>query len=113
ILEQILGETPPPPPPDVPSLPEEKKAKRGATLRERLAEHSTRADCVACHKRIDPLGFALENYDAIGRWRETEEGHPIDSQGVLPDGRQVEGASGLRQVLKADPDRFRRTLAEQ
>ncbi len=99
ILENILGTPPPPPPPNVPELPEPTGDGQPLTMREQMEAHRANPACAACHSRMDPLGFALENFDAIGGWRNTEAGGPIDSSGVLPDGTQFDGASGLRKVL--------------
>lgn len=98
MLEAILGTPPPPPPPDVPTL-EEGKAVATHTLRERLAQHRANPVCASCHSRIDPLGFALENYDVMGRWRTEEAGKPIDNSGELPDGSKFAGPDELKAVL--------------
>jgi hypothetical protein len=98
MLEAILGTPPPPPPPDVPAL-EEGKAVAAHSLRERLAQHRANPVCASCHSRIDPLGFALENYDVIGRWRTEEAGKPIDNSGELPDGSKLVGPDELKAVL--------------
>ena len=98
MLEAILGTPPPPPPPDVPTL-EEGKAVATHTLRERLAQHRANPVCASCHSRIDPLGFALENYDVMGRWRTEEAGKPIDNSGELPDGSKFAGPEELKAVL--------------
>ncbi len=113
ILEQILGDGPPPPPPNVPELQEPREGVTATTLRKQLEQHRSQAGCMACHRRIDPLGFALENYDAIGAWRETESGAAVDASAQLADGRQFEGIAGLRQVLLDEPDQFRTALTEQ
>lgn len=100
ILETLLCAPPPPPPPDVPPLPV--KTTSG-TQRERLDEHRKNPMCNSCHSQMDPLGFALEHYDAIGRWRSKDDGLPIDATGKLPTGETFDGAAELAQVLKADP----------
>ena len=82
-------------------------------MRQRMEEHRVNPACASCHARMDPLGFALENFDAIGRWRATEAGLPIDASGVLPDGTQFEGASGLREVLLSRRQDFVRTVTEK
>jgi hypothetical protein len=110
ILEQLLATPPPPPPPDVPKLDENNDAAQAATLRERLEVHRSKAECAACHQRMDPLGFALENFDAIGRWRTTDGDLPVDSSGKLTDGRKFGDAKDLAQLLKAEPKRFCRAL---
>jgi hypothetical protein len=111
VLEAVLGSPPQPPPPDVPALPEDKKQAEGKTLRERLLAHRANRACATCHDRIDPLGFGLENYDAVGRWRETDAGRPLDATGGLPDGMRFDGPDGLKKVLLARKDDFLRHLA--
>ncbi|TDI15042.1 MAG: DUF1592 domain-containing protein, partial [Acidobacteria bacterium] len=113
ILENILGTPPPPPPADVPELKEATRDGKPITMRQRMEEHRVNPACASCHARMDPLGFALENFDAIGRWRATEAGLPIDASGVLPDGTQFEGASGLREVLLSRRQDFVRTVTEK
>ena len=98
LLDAMLGTPPPPPPPNVPAL-EETKGEAVHTLREKLAQHRANPACASCHSRIDPLGFALENYDVIGRWRTEEGGKPIDAKGELPDGKTFEGPAELKAVL--------------
>jgi hypothetical protein len=100
ILENLLGITPPPPPPAVPALRENSGAAgRKMTVRERLAEHRKNPACSGCHQLMDPAGFALENYDATGRWRESEESLPLDTRGGLPDGSEFMGVDGLENAL--------------
>lgn len=113
ILSQLLADAPPPPPPGLPGLPEAVGEHAGTSLRERLAIHRDNPSCAVCHDRMDPLGLAMENYDAVGRWREFDGENKIDSQGELPDGRQLAGPGGLRDVLLADFARVRRCLAEK
>ena len=120
LLENILGAPPPPPPPDVPSLPSVGAAGVAETMRERLAQHRTNAICASCHNTIDPLGFALESYDAIGRFRTTDGGGtpfdttiPIDPSGTLVDGTEVRGLHGLRDVVLNRQDLFIQTIAEK
>ena len=113
VLENILGTPPPPPPPDVPELQEATQDGKPLTMRQRMEEHRVNPACAACHARMDPLGFALENFDAIGGWRATENGSPIDASGVLPDGTQFEGASGLREVLLGRRQEFVRNVTEK
>jgi len=98
LLETLLGTPPPPPPPNVPPL-EEHAGAAPQTVRERLAQHRANPACASCHNRIDPLGFALENYDAIGRWRTEDSGKPIDNTGEMPDGTKFEGPEGLKAML--------------
>ena len=106
VLENILGTPPPPPPPDVPDLEEASGDGKPLTMRERMEKHRANPACAACHAQMDPLGFALENFDAIGGWRTTEAGSPIDSSGALPDGTRFEGAPGLRRVLLSRREEF-------
>ena len=113
ILENLLGSPPPPPPPNVPTL-EEKSASQARTVpAERLAEHRANRACAACHDLIDPLGFALENFDAVGRWRTLDEGRPIDSHGRLPSGEEVAGVDDLEAAILARPEQFVGTAAEK
>jgi mono/diheme cytochrome c family protein len=112
ILEQILGTPPPPPPPDVPPLAEQSQVDQSASLRVRLEEHRSRADCAGCHAKMDPLGFALENFDAVGRWRDQDGRFPIDASGKIAGGKEFNGARDLKSVLKSDK-RFVRGFAEK
>jgi hypothetical protein len=100
ILEQILGTPPPAPPANVPPLTEQKAVSQTASLRDRFAEHSKNIECAGCHKRMDPLGFALENFDAIGSWRDKDGKFPIDPSGQLTDGRKFANPKELKAVLK-------------
>jgi len=104
ILSNILGTPPPPPPAVVPELKPSNAGGKILTMRERLAEHRANAACAGCHRLMDPLGFALENYDAVGRWRTAEAGSPVDTSGNLPDGREFKGAGGLQQALLSRPE---------
>ena len=113
ILENLLGTPPPPPPPNVPELQDNREGDAPKTLRERLELHRANAVCASCHDRIDPLGFGLENYDVVGRWREQDAGKPIDTRGVLPDGTQFEGVDGLKKVLLERKDEIIRNLASK
>jgi hypothetical protein len=100
ILETILGSAPPPPPPNVPPLTETEKVNPDTTLREQLAQHRQDAACAGCHQTMDPLGLAFENYDAIGRWRDTDGQQTIDATGTLPDGRSFQNAIELIDLLQ-------------
>ncbi|MGE3511266.1 MAG: DUF1592 domain-containing protein [Vicinamibacterales bacterium] len=114
ILENILGAPPPPPPPNVPALKTENDPAKVRSMRERMVQHRANPVCASCHSRMDPLGFALENFDAVGRWRTAgESGASIDASGSLPDGTAFDGASGLRAALVRRPDRFATALAEK
>ena len=112
LLENILGTPPPPPPPNVPSLKDDSNTK-ALTMRQRMDQHRTNPVCATCHQLMDPLGFALENFDAIGRWRETEAGRPIDAMGVMPDGAQFNGPAELRRILLGRKEQFVRTVVEK
>src|SRR5262249_21517608 len=82
-------------------------------IRERLAEHRSNASCASCHRLIDPAGFALEQFDAVGRWRTLDEGRPVDAAGGLPDGSEFEGVAGVGKGLLQRPELFARTLTEK
>jgi hypothetical protein len=114
ILTNVLGAPPPPPPADVPDLPDRGEDGRAATVRDRLARHRESPACSVCHAPMDPLGLALENYDAIGRWRTTgEAGLPIDASGNLPDGSAFVGPTGLRTLLLERQEQFVSTITEK
>ncbi|QDT09293.1 DUF1592 domain-containing protein [Planctomycetes bacterium K23_9] len=110
VLEELLGGHVPPPPPGVPAL-EESVVAEHQTLRERLEEHRKNPACAACHNRMDPLGFGLENYDALGRWRDSDAGQPIDASGKLPAGESFSGPVQLKQILLQRSDEFEKHLA--
>lgn len=113
ILEAILGTPPPPPPPDVPKLEEEHGGAAARTLKELLLQHRRNPACASCHNRIDPLGFGLENFDVLGRWRTEDNGKPIDASGELPDGTAFNGVDELRVVLLRQKDLFVRNLTSK
>lgn len=112
LLENILNAPPPPPPPDAGSL-DESQVNVAGTVREQFEKHRSQATCAACHARMDPLGFAFENYDAIGKWRTHEGRFPVDPSGVLPDGHAFRGAAELKSILKTQKDAFARCLTEK
>jgi hypothetical protein len=105
ILEKILNAPPPPPIPDVPNL-DESKIGSAASLRQQLEAHRKNAICASCHERMDPLGFGLENYNAVGAWRTLDGKFPIDASGLLPDGRTFNGPDELKAILRTDRDAF-------
>ena len=113
LLENFLNYTPPPPPPDVPDLPPVGKDQKKLSVRARVEQHRSNPVCAACHNVMDPLGFALENYDAIGRYRARDEGSPIDSSGSTPDGVKFEGLHGLRSVMEDRQVEFVATASEK
>ena len=113
VLEQLLGSPPPPPPPDVPELEEDQEAITGTTLRERLEQHREDPACANCHAKMDPIGFALENYNAIGAFRNKDGDLEIDTTAVLPDGTAFDGITDLKQILKDRKQQFVRCLTEK
>lgn len=115
LLKNLLGTPPADPPPDVAALTENVAGQAATTVRERLEAHRSNPSCNGCHGIMDPLGFALENFDAVGRWREKdrEAGMPIDASGVLVDGTAIDGPLALREALLARPEQFVQTLTEK
>jgi hypothetical protein len=120
VLESIIGKPPPPPPPNVKPIEPTPETRPKATLRMKLAAHESDANCAACHRRIDPLGLAFDNYDAIGRWRTEEvvrdgngENPKVDASGELPEGRKFSDAEGLKKLLVADIDKFNAAFIEK
>ena len=114
ILENLLASPPPPPPPDIPSLAETTDDGAALSMREAMERHRANPACASCHAQMDPLGFALENFDAVGRWRNRGESNDaIDASGVLPDGTSFEGPEGMRQALLHEPKRFVATVTEK
>ena len=114
ILENLLSSPPPPPPPDVPGLKETTDDGQPRSMREAMEQHRVNPACASCHQRMDPLGFALENFDAIGRWRTLSESKtPIDATGQLPSGERFEGPVGLRAQLLKSPDQFVTTITDK
>ena len=114
VLDNLLASPPPPPPPDVPSLATE-DAEDGAplTLREAMIRHRANPACAGCHAKMDPIGFALEHFDAVGRWRDEDAGAPINAASELPDGRVVDGPEGVQAMLTARPELFVSALTEK
>lgn len=113
VLENLLGTPPPPPPPDVPGLPDRGRDGVPASVRQRLEQHRENVVCATCHAPMDPLGFALESFDATGGWRDTESGAPVDNSAVLPDGTQFQGPAGLRAYLVTQRRQFVTALTEK
>ncbi|WP_425614097.1 DUF1592 domain-containing protein [Anatilimnocola sp. NA78] len=115
ILEVVFGTPPPPPPANVSQIKEEtgKNKKDAETFREKLAQHAHDAACASCHKKMDPLGFALDNYDAVGRWRTKIGDQAIDVSGELPSGQKLNGVDDLKKVMLARKDEFVRNMSEQ
>jgi hypothetical protein len=113
ILENILGTPVPPPPPNVPPLKENQEGEKPRTMREQMAEHRVNAVCASCHKVMDPIGLAMENFDAVGAWRTTDAGSAIDAAGELADGTMVDGVVALRNALVSRPELFAQTFTEK
>ncbi|MFN9262479.1 MAG: DUF1588 domain-containing protein [Acidobacteriota bacterium] len=113
ILDSLLGTPPPPPPANVPPLAETAAGAAPATVRERLEKHRANAVCASCHSRLDPLGFALENYDVIGRWRTEDAGKPVDNSGEMTDGTKIQGPAQLKAALLEHKDLFVRNLTSK
>jgi hypothetical protein len=110
LLANMLGAPPPPPPPDIPALKDAGVDGQPRSLRERMEMHRKNPVCASCHQRMDPLGFSLENFDAVGKWRTASDGAPIDPSAVFPDGTRFEGIAGLRALMVARQEDFVRTF---
>jgi len=113
ILTNVLGIPPNPPPPNIPALKERSDTGKPTTLRERMEEHRTNPTCAGCHRMMDPIGFSLENFDALGQWRTTDEGVKIDPSGTVFNGAKVDGPASLRQMLTSRPEVFVGVLIEK
>jgi hypothetical protein len=113
LLETLLGAPPPPPPPDVPPLRENGADGERHSVRERLDAHRKNPGCAICHVRMDPLGFSLENFDALGTWRVTSDGVAVDASASLPDGSRFDGVTGLRALIASHREEFVRTFADR
>ena len=98
---------------NVSRLPNDNEAKKETTLRQKLEEHRKNPACAGCHRRLDPPGFGLENFDGIGKWRDSDNGKPIDASGTLPDGQSFNGPQALRKVLLGQKDKFTRTVCSR
>jgi hypothetical protein len=112
VLENMLGSPPPAPPPNVPPLKEKSEGAKG-TMRQQMEEHRKNPACQGCHARMDPIGFALENFNAVGEFRAVDDGLPIDPSGVLPDGSKFDGIAGLREAMLKRPDLIAYSAAEK
>ena len=113
VMAEILGAPPPPPPPVVNTLPADERPQQGLTLRQRLEAHRNKPECKGCHQRIDPMGFALENFDAVGRWRTEIGGVAVDARGELASGETFDGIKGMRSVLLSREDDIARNVVER
>jgi len=113
VLEQILGQPPPPPPPNVPELQENSQAAASGSLRQRMEQHRSNPACANCHSRMDAIGFALENYNAVGAWRTKDGAFDIDPGGTLPDGTAIKGVADLKKAILAKKDLFARCVLEK
>ena len=114
VLENLLSAAPPPPPPNIPALKTEAaEPGKTLTLRQAMTQHRANPSCATCHARMDPIGFAMENFDAVGRWRDSDSGSAIDASGVFPDGTKFSGIAGLKKVLLSRPDQFINTVASK
>jgi hypothetical protein len=113
ILGNLMGVAPPPPPSGVPKLPEVHGIENPVSMRDRMAQHRSNPACAGCHKLMDPPGFSMENYDAVGRWRTREAGRLIDASGGLPDGNTFTGVEGLQKALMSRPEAFVSTMTEK
>lgn len=113
ILENILGTPVPPPPPDVPALKGNQEGQKPKTMREQMAEHRANPACANCHKAMDAIGFAMENFDAVGAWRSEDSGNPIDASGELSDGTKIDGVVSLRNALTKRPELFAGTMTKK
>ena len=114
VLENLLSSAPPPPPADIPSLKTEgKEPGKPLTMRDAMTQHRASPSCAGCHARMDPIGFAMENFDAVGKWRERDGENAIDATGVFPDGTKFEGMAGLKRELMRQPGQFVGTVAER
>jgi mono/diheme cytochrome c family protein len=114
VLDNLLASPPPPPPPDVPALVADTGTEQKTlTMREAMAAHRADPQCASCHAQMDPIGFALERFDAVGRWRDAEGGLPIETASELPNGTVIDGVAGVKALLLADPERFVSALTER
>jgi hypothetical protein len=113
LLDNVLGAPPPPPPPDIPLLTEGGANVKAMSIRQQMEAHRKNPSCAVCHVRMDPLGFSLENFDALGKWRTTSDGLAVDATGALPDGTRFEGIAGLRTLIASHQEDFARTFTQK
>ena len=113
VLDNLLGSPPPPPPPNIPALKEKGENGKLLTMRQQMEQHRADAACAICHSRMDPIGFALDNFDATAKWRTTDVGSPLDVSGVMPDGTKFQGPVELRQSLLSRPQQYVNTVVEK
>jgi mono/diheme cytochrome c family protein len=113
LLDNVLGAPPPPPPPDVPLLGDSTADPKSTSIRQQMEAHRKNSSCAVCHVRMDPLGFSLENFDALGKWRAASDGIPVDASAALPDGTRFEGIAGLRQLIASHQEDFARTFTQK
>jgi hypothetical protein len=113
VLESLLGMPPPPPPPDIPDLKTVTDDGRPLSMRAQMEKHRENPSCAVCHVRMDPLGFSLENFDAIGRWRQTSGGVPVDASAVFADGTPINGVTGLRAFVLKHQDSYVHTFVSK
>ena len=113
VLENLLAAPPPPPPPDVPALKTEDEPGKALTMREAMVQHRANPACAGCHARMDPIGFSMENFDALGKWRDRDAGSTIDASGVLPEGTRFDGVPGLRKFLVEHSTEYVATVTEK
>jgi hypothetical protein len=114
VLEELLGTPPPPPPPMIKALPQDDRPRDGLTFRQRLEKHREDRSCASCHAKMDPLGFGLENFDAIGRWRDQIADEPVDASGLLTTGETFTGPAELKRILlESKRDLFVRNLTRR
>lgn len=113
VLEQLLGDRVPPPPPNVAQLPEDDHQPDGLTFRQRMEAHRKNPDCASCHQRMDPIGFGLENFDPIGRWRTAQAGQPVDASGELPSGDKFNGPKELKGIILAHKEQFAQNISRK
>jgi hypothetical protein len=112
VLDVLFGTPPPPPPPDAGQIDDAKKGE-AKSFREQLAQHASQPSCLSCHRKMDPLGFALDNYDAVGAWRDRAGDKPLDTSGELPGGERINGAAELKELVKSRRDAFVENLVRR